>query len=435
MQLNLFGGSVANLGNDAQRSWLEGVFSRGELGSFLLTERGAGVLSGLIVETEARYDAAARRFDLHSPSPVERSAKYWISQGYTARWGVVIARLLLPGGEDRGPHAFVVDLQLPGVHKRDMAAKTVFNSLDNCEVWFDHVALPADAMLSGVSYLDEAGLYRLRDPAQPFSFYQVAQRLLSGRICLSWAALERAETVVARVAAHAAQRLMPVMGAPGATSPLLDLPSLRHAVASFHAQARVYRCYLGRLSARFADSAAPISPALVHEIACAKILVVEFALAALADLKARVGAYSLMRDGAFDFRHCELLYLIRFAEGDSGILAQKMARDTLRSVSSAPRLAAALLRLPLACLRARFSSANTVAPAQYRLQLDLIALALKLFGKSGQALMASWLAEHDLVERIARKAALMTVYDVVAQSPSISKVDLQYFAQLLNLEK
>lgn len=34
MQLNLFGGSVANLGDDAQRKWLQGVFDKGELGCF-----------------------------------------------------------------------------------------------------------------------------------------------------------------------------------------------------------------------------------------------------------------------------------------------------------------------------------------------------------------------------------------------------------------
>ena len=54
VQLNLFGGSVANLGNDTQRKWLQGVFDRGELGCFCLTEQGAGVLSGLVSHCTVR---------------------------------------------------------------------------------------------------------------------------------------------------------------------------------------------------------------------------------------------------------------------------------------------------------------------------------------------------------------------------------------------
>jgi len=34
VQFNLFGGSIANLGDDAQLEWLRGVFKRGEIGAF-----------------------------------------------------------------------------------------------------------------------------------------------------------------------------------------------------------------------------------------------------------------------------------------------------------------------------------------------------------------------------------------------------------------
>jgi acyl-CoA oxidase len=51
----------------------------GALGCFLLTEKQAGVLSGLIVETTADWDAASQTFILHTPR--DASAKNWISQG------------------------------------------------------------------------------------------------------------------------------------------------------------------------------------------------------------------------------------------------------------------------------------------------------------------------------------------------------------------
>eukprot|EP01083_Nonionella_stella_P253495 872203_1 len=110
VQYNLFAGCVANLGNDEQREWLGGVLDRGELGCFALTEKGAGVLSGLIVETTCQW--TKHGYILNSPTI--KSHKTWISQGITAKWCVVIARLILKDKTDKGPHAFVVDLKTKG---------------------------------------------------------------------------------------------------------------------------------------------------------------------------------------------------------------------------------------------------------------------------------------------------------------------------------
>ena len=137
VQYNLFGGCVANLGDAKQCTWLKGVFERGELGCFALTERGAGVLSGLIVETECKWTTDG--FVLNSPSTA--AYKVWISQGLTAKWMVVIARLILKDGTDKGPHAFIVDTESDGVIKADMVQKTDFNGLDNANIHFEDVVL------------------------------------------------------------------------------------------------------------------------------------------------------------------------------------------------------------------------------------------------------------------------------------------------------
>lgn len=59
-------------------------------------------------ETEARYDAAARGFVLHTSG--DAAQKYWIGgAATTARGAVVFAQLYMPGdGASRGVHAFVV---------------------------------------------------------------------------------------------------------------------------------------------------------------------------------------------------------------------------------------------------------------------------------------------------------------------------------------
>ena len=58
---------------DEVRPALEDVEAQGLLGCFALTEKLAGVQSGLVVETTAEYDAAAREFVLQSPHAPARA--------------------------------------------------------------------------------------------------------------------------------------------------------------------------------------------------------------------------------------------------------------------------------------------------------------------------------------------------------------------------
>jgi acyl-CoA oxidase len=132
---------------------LDTIQEKGQLGCFLLTEMQAGVLSGrcptphacdlsylsplllhsslligLIVETTCDWDEDSQEFILHTPS--DKAAKNWISQGYTAELGVVIADLRIKG-KSYGPHPFFLNLRdeggglLPGIRIEDMGTKTV----------------------------------------------------------------------------------------------------------------------------------------------------------------------------------------------------------------------------------------------------------------------------------------------------------------------
>ena len=94
-------------GRPAQVKMLEDIQANGQLGCFLLTEMQAGVLSGLIVETTADWNNETQTFDLHTPS--DKAAKNWISQGYTAELGVVIADS--SRRVSHGPHPFFLQLR------------------------------------------------------------------------------------------------------------------------------------------------------------------------------------------------------------------------------------------------------------------------------------------------------------------------------------
>ena len=84
---NLCYGTVLAVGNDDQIAALDNVEAAGMLGCFALTEKRAGVQSGLVVETSATFDAATNEFVLNSPS--QGAFKNWISQGHVADQAVV----------------------------------------------------------------------------------------------------------------------------------------------------------------------------------------------------------------------------------------------------------------------------------------------------------------------------------------------------------
>lgn len=422
VQLNLFGGSVANLGSPTQMNWLKGVFKRGELGCFCLTEMGAGVLSGLVVNTTATFiPGPSPHFDLHSPT--EASKKTWISQGLTAKWGVVIARLFVPGASvndepvDKGPHAFIIDMTAPGIVREGMQSKTDFNGLDNANVRFEHVNLALDGMLSAMSFVDSSGRYHLVDDKVPFKFVQVAQRLLSGRICIAGAAVYQARKVLDAVTDYSRKR--PIPTGRDETTPLAELPVMRDTLEEIGAVMTVLRHFTKSIEDSFiADDT--ISSQLVHRIACGKIESVNFCIDAILELKARVGSLSLQSNGPFGSQ-TDILYVYRFAEGDSSILRQKMARDRLKKIVTGPAGSLGILlelcRVPIHYLTDR----SGLGHARAELSLRLVQLGFALFGKRGKSKVNAWFEAHHLVEKVAKLHARLSIYDDVADRPGLKQ--------------
>ena len=188
---NLFAGTILAVGTDEQVARLQEYQENGELGCFALTEKLAGVQSGLVVQTTAEWNEAKQVFVLNTPN--EGARKNWISQGFTADKAVVIADLTV-SGERVGPHAFVVDFRshgelLPGISVDDMGRKTVGNDLDNAWISFEHVELDKSSLLSKYARITDDNQYELLfQGVRPFDM--IGQRLYTGRIAVSQAALE-----------------------------------------------------------------------------------------------------------------------------------------------------------------------------------------------------------------------------------------------------
>jgi len=84
--------------------------------------------------------------------------------------------------------------------------------------------LPHDCLLRGISRVTDKGVYELVDPRVPFRFETVAQRLLSGRICLALAAVDVVDHTLSETIKYASQRNIPT--GVGTTTPLSQLPVL-----------------------------------------------------------------------------------------------------------------------------------------------------------------------------------------------------------------
>ena len=347
VQFNLFAGSVLGLGTPEQVAMLEDFQRAGSLGCFALTEVGAGVSSGLVVETTATYDVARGGFRLRTPNA--RAAKNWISQGLTAEWCVVMADLILPSGGRGGhfgPHPFLMRLRdgpggalVRGVTAEDMGGKTVANDLDNARLSFgEGCFLARGALLGRFCAVHADGTYESRAPngASRLKIEVIGQRLLTGRLCIASAALVATRVLFARTRVYTdARRVAGQDGAKGEC--MTTLPQVADLYARTDATlARMERFCAAvetELEAHLKKGTTP-PDALVEAIGVAKIRAVRAGIEAAHKLKHEVGSFALMRaaDGERDSVHgdTDLLWCCKFAEGDSRILLQKIARDRLK---------------------------------------------------------------------------------------------------------
>lgn len=391
VQFNLFAGSIVGLAGDEQLKMLDDIQSKGKLGCFLLTEMQAGVLSGLIVETTADWCPESQEFILHTPS--DKAAKNWISQGYTAECGVVIADLRI-NGKSHGPHPFFMQLRegqggelLPGIRIEDMGTKTVANDLDNARVWFDKVHLPKDSLLNKFADIVDNQYVQVRD--EKMRIEVIGQRLLTGRMAIAEAALYSARVLHMKTLKYAQAKVC--NGLAGETV-LANMPQVRHVLdESFHELDKMISFCAGveeRLNVCLREGTIPDAD-LVEAIGVCKIKCIEVAIARVHALRQEVGSYGLMHDTGFEL--VDMLLTCKFAEGDSRILQQKLARDRLRKVQKGG-MGKAIGDL--------FTEDSAEALAALRLARELMPAGRDL-QKMAKALDDNWKSVYALADMIA----------------------------------
>merc|ERR1712028_6246 len=335
VQYNLFAGTVLATGNDTQVASLNQMGADAKLGCFGLTEKFAGVSSGMVVETIAEFDSATREFVLSSPS--DGAKKNWISQGFCADKSVVVADVHV-NGTSHGPHAFLIDFRVekdgqkvvvPGIRLADMGRKTVANDLDNAWIAFDNVRVPESCFMDKFAGIDSDGNYAPKKKGM-HPMMMIGQRLFTGRVAVAQAALMFGRGLFAMTREYTDNKLC---WAPGGQRPPLSmlpqLSSLNEQADEAFSYAETYSriCEVELCKCLKAGTMPP--PDLIEAIACAKIRSVETVVQLCFRLKQTVGSYALMYGSGFEAS--DTMQIAKFAEGESFVLMQKLARDRCKA--------------------------------------------------------------------------------------------------------
>jgi acyl-CoA oxidase len=302
------------LGGPEQLAQLTVMQQKGQLGCFALTEKLAGVNSGLVVQTTATWDKNQQAFILNSPT--EGSHKNWISQGLTATKAAVIADLRVDG-KSYGPHGFLVNLRddvtgnlMPSVTVGDMGRKTTGNDLDNAWIKFDRFLIHKSSLLN--RYGDIVDDRYVQKTKEKMRIEIIGQRLLTGRIAIAQAALQFCMRLYEQTRFYTQKKKC---WSPGGEVMLGSIPH----IAALYTEADQTLAMLHEfclavereLSKCLTQGSIP-NARLVEAVAVAKIAAVENAILLAFRLKQEVGSYALM--GGTGFEHLDFLTCCKFAE-------------------------------------------------------------------------------------------------------------------------
>lgn len=210
VQFGLFGGAIYFLGTDEQRQqWLHDVASCQLLGCFAMSELGHGS-NVRDLGTEAVFDAESDAWIIHTPR--EDARKEWIGgAAQDAQLAVVFAQLKTRG-ECHGVHAFAVPIRdqegnpMPGIRIADCGHKMGLNGVDNGILWFDHVRIPRNHLLSRFASVDRQGQYTSPIASSGRRFFTMLGTLVGGRVSVGAAGVSVSKSALTIAIRYGAKR-------------------------------------------------------------------------------------------------------------------------------------------------------------------------------------------------------------------------------------
>ncbi|KAJ3996037.1 peroxisomal oxidase [Lentinula boryana] len=315
------------------------IATRGIFGCYLQTELGHGS-NVAALETTATYIPETKEFDIHSPTLT--SSKWWIGAlGKTATHGVVQAKLLLPGGEDMGPHLFLVQLRstethkmLPGIIAGDIGPKSFngFAATDNGFARFTHVRIPKEQMLSRFAQVTDDGKY-VQPPHAKISYGGMLY-IRSGMVTTAGWVTAKAAVISIR---YATVRRQGTKGADELEKQIISYPSLHTRLLPILARAYVF-ISLGRaLSQSFQTMAQRLSSgdaSLLAELHATtsglKVLCTTASVQDMENARRSMGGHGYSAFSGVGRFYADLIPSVTY-EGENFVLDQQAVRAALKA--------------------------------------------------------------------------------------------------------
>jgi alkylation response protein AidB-like acyl-CoA dehydrogenase len=345
VQYNLFTGSLSALGTATHAALVQDARELKKLGCFALTEKSAGVLSGLLCETIAYYNQETKKIVIHTPN--EDAKKCWISYAGNSQieYAVVFAKWSqaigvngskqVPVSTSIGklfltPHVVAIVVQirsngvvLPGVCIEECYTRSDFRSNSFGSLTFTEFSTAPENLLDRYCSLDTTtGALQVADNC-PKLFFKLSNRLLVGRLCLSATALVCAKMALQLIIAK-----------------VYNSKRCQFAYITDHLQVMVQQvcemdCYFRRLIKRFQiDPSTTISTEEllernIDEILLIKAYVPPLCRSIVAKCRELFGAESLLAHNRMAESHASC-YANCLAEGDSVVMAQAFVGQCMR---------------------------------------------------------------------------------------------------------
>lgn len=335
----MFAGSIMTLGTDAQKKTLIESQKKGVLGCFMLTEYAAGVTSGMIVNTRAdimengkiMINTPGIVYDSNKKIDFERTLnrKNWISQGLTAKWGVVVARLYSSNNSDLGIFPFMINMKDEHIHKKDNGLKTGINSLDNAQIIFDGLIVEKDSIM--FDRLDKIIKDIHHDPK--FGFMRIASRLNSGRLCIADSLSDMVMRLIDRTKKGSLDK--DIYLNQSTQIKLYELPELQDLLLNMERRMLIIRIFIDSVKREYCNSIRTkkynLSNDLIHKIMVAKIIAIDYSIEVMNTLRRKIGSSALFARNNLG-SNLDILLCGRFAEGDNDILIRKLVMDKLKDI-------------------------------------------------------------------------------------------------------
>ena len=313
VQVNLFSGSIINFGHQHHLN----ILKTRPIGCFALTEKYAGVFSGMIVNTSFKYQSNTFIFNTLE----SKDRKNWISQGLTSEYCVLFAKGTYKNNKNTiFPFLIKLTNQDGCVHDTinisNMGTKSVANYLDNAEISFNNHVVSEDCIMDNFK-------------KDNINFMDIANRLLVGRVILAQCCLIGCKQIYDNTQIYLNNKPIP-----NSIYKLYNLPVIQEIFKNFYIKFNKLNVYCREIEIQLCNfiknNDNHYDNKLIKKINVAKIACTEFVCKAISDLQINVGSVLLLKTHS----NLDAFLTFRFAEGDTNILRQKIVNDEIMKIKN-----------------------------------------------------------------------------------------------------